>query len=842
MEAFYLRISFWALASLLIFSQLSQAQSQEQYQSGRVSKMTFSKIAEEEAKNPPIIMTKRVGNEESVEYEERDAKIPEGSNIKTFDIKAPKNQQKSGKRDKSPAPVQNFEGLNDSDTSIPPDTHGAVGPNHIMVTLNTQVRILNRSGGTISTVSLQGFWGSVSNNAFDPKVYYDPYDNRWIVVAADDARSNDSGILIAASETSDPTGNWNRYFIEGDPSNTLWFDYPGLGFNNNWVVVTGNMFPINSGSSAVNLYYWSKQDLYDGVSNLTANRLQGVSSSTLTMMPAIMYDNNINRIYMLQSWNGSSGSVRFSKMQENSSGTSMSFSEIGFLSVSDTWAFSPSETNSAPQSGSSEKINNGGSRILDAVYRAESGTFWACQNAFLPTNSPDRTIVQWWEIDPDLNNDGNDGDTDVLQFGRIDGDADNKFYAYPSLAVNAVGDMLIGYTSFSSSQFASAEYSVHEAEDAAGTTQPTYQYKAGEGPYFKTFGGDRNRWGDYSATCVDPENDLNIWTLQEIAKPPQTSDVSNPGRWSVHWALVTFDGTTAINAVSVADNSLCVDESVNVNFIKVGTFASGNIFTVELSDANGAFGSPTVIATGVASPISVNFPSNTPASDNYRVRVRSSNPVLVSEPSGPFQISTPPTDDASAISIQPTGADRLQVTWDNGNGEGRLVLVKEGSDFTPADFPNDGQSYSASSIYGLGSLIGEAYVVYRGSNNSVIINGLDLNTTYYVAVIEFSCDPPNYRLASVPSQSSTITNLAAELNRALKVYPNPTSNELRLELPGISQKITYQLYDKQGKLLEERVLENTQETVYDVSRLPKGVYQLKIMVNGESISKKLVIR
>ncbi len=37
----------------------------------------------------------------------------------------------------SPAPTDNFPALGDDNSAIPPDTHGAVGPNHLMVTLNT---------------------------------------------------------------------------------------------------------------------------------------------------------------------------------------------------------------------------------------------------------------------------------------------------------------------------------------------------------------------------------------------------------------------------------------------------------------------------------------------------------------------------------------------------------------------------------------------------------------------------------------------------------------------------------------------------------------------------------
>src|SRR5438128_2275913 len=41
----------------------------------------------------------------------------------------------------SPAPASSFQALSDDNSRIPPDTHGAVGPSHLSVTLNSQARI-----------------------------------------------------------------------------------------------------------------------------------------------------------------------------------------------------------------------------------------------------------------------------------------------------------------------------------------------------------------------------------------------------------------------------------------------------------------------------------------------------------------------------------------------------------------------------------------------------------------------------------------------------------------------------------------------------------------------------
>jgi beta-xylosidase len=79
-------------------------------------------------------------------------------------------------------PCVNFRALDDDGTSNPPDVNGAIGFDYLMTTLNTQVRIQNKQGTVISTVSLDGFWDRIGHtDIFDPKITYDPYGRRWIL-------------------------------------------------------------------------------------------------------------------------------------------------------------------------------------------------------------------------------------------------------------------------------------------------------------------------------------------------------------------------------------------------------------------------------------------------------------------------------------------------------------------------------------------------------------------------------------------------------------------------------------------------------------------------------------
>src|SRR5439155_16438603 len=138
-----------------------------------------------------------------------------------------------------------FQALDDSLTVIPPDTQGAVGPNHIMTTLNDRIRIQTKTGDTLRTVSLRSFWRT-TNTTFDPKITYDPFNNRWIFVALTNPETSSSMILLAVSQTNDPLGIWFILRIKADSTATSWADFPSIGFNNKWFVIQTNMFGIGT--------------------------------------------------------------------------------------------------------------------------------------------------------------------------------------------------------------------------------------------------------------------------------------------------------------------------------------------------------------------------------------------------------------------------------------------------------------------------------------------------------------------------------------------------------------------------------------------------------------------
>jgi hypothetical protein len=175
-------------------------------------------------------------------------------------------------------------------------------------------------------------------------------------------------------------------------------------------------------------------------------------------------------------------------------------------------------TPGAPQLGNDNTIDTSDTRVLNVVYR--NGSVWATHHVVGPSG---KVEVAWYRIDP--------GTGAVESQGRI-GDP-IRWYYYPSIAVNKDNVAAIGFSGSSTAEYVGGYYTI--IPPSSGTAEPVALLKAGEAPYNKIFDGEDNRWGDFSATVVDPTDDTSFWTLQEYAKLP----VSGISQWGTWWGKFT---------------------------------------------------------------------------------------------------------------------------------------------------------------------------------------------------------------------------------------------------------------------------------------------------------------
>ncbi len=482
----------------------------------------------------------------------------------------------------SPPPANGFTALDDNISSIPPDVNGGVGPNHLMVTLNSQYAIQTRAGSNLSTVSIATFWTGLGiSSPFDPKTTYDPYNNRWISVAVSNSRSANSSLLIAVSQSSDPTGSWNRYRIDATGVDTMWLDYPSMGFNKDWIVISGNMFGnVNSSYQTCLVYALNKADFYAGGTGQYT--VINAGSDAFTLAPAITYDNSISTVYLGESYNGNSGGSGYIRLFTLTGSVGSEVLSSGtFASTPNPWEWGTG-TDFAPQLGSANKIRCNDDRMLNCVYR--NGAVWMAHSVFLPAASPTRSSIQWWKLTTS---------GAITSRDRIDDASGTTFYAFPSISVNSNDDAVMGYSIFSSSMYASASYALKLASDA--NFQSDYIFKSGLAKYYKTYSGTANRWGDYTLTQVDPLNDNDFWTLQEYAITPG----GGYDRWGTWWANVSLGNPVA--DFNADKTSACV--SSNVIFTSSSTGA--------INSFGWNFGAGASPATSTSSgPVTVQYASS----------------------------------------------------------------------------------------------------------------------------------------------------------------------------------------------------------------------------------------
>ena len=440
----------------------------------------------------------------------------------------------------SPSLANNFNAVDDNNLFIPPDTEGAPGLDKLVVTVNGTVRIQQKSDGTVlSSVLLNTFFGAIPSvgTVFDPHVLYDPYAGRWIVVAVSD--STPAKVLLAVSQSSDPSGSWNEYSVDSDPTNQAWADYPTVGFNKNWIVVSVNMFVGNS-FVRTQTYAFDKGKAYAGAgagggAYQLFTRLYATDED-FTLAPAATYDSNADDLYLTEDYDGTGAfstlPLRLFKLGGpvgSATLTRLSDPSGPALTTLGHWSdVSSGSVGFALQFGSNKPIDTGDARLTQCVYR--NSAVWCTNAVFLPLSSPSRSAVQWYEIDPATSR--------VLQAGRISDDSGTstrKFFAYPSIAVNKYNDALLGFSRFASDQYAGADYAFRACGDPANTFRDEAQYMSGAGSYFKTYSGTVNRWGDYSGTWVDPSDDTSMWTIQEYAKAPPSP---NGGTWGTWWGAL----------------------------------------------------------------------------------------------------------------------------------------------------------------------------------------------------------------------------------------------------------------------------------------------------------------
>jgi VCBS repeat-containing protein len=236
--------------------------------------------------------------------------------------------------------------------------------------------------------------------------------------------------------------------------------------------------------------------------------------------------------------------------------------------------------------------------------------------------------------------------------------------------------------------------------------------KAGEGPYLGTFfeAGSPVRWGDYSATTVDPVDPSHFWTFEEWA----ADDGSGGIEWSTQISEIIFPSKSppfAHNDIAgvtkshdVSGNVLTNDSDPNNEPLTVTAVTGARTNDAGQFIAKGAFGTLVVNGDGTftyEANKKIDFPDHGLAQDTFSYTATNTDnlssqatlTVTVVKPGDTYIAGTPGAD-ADHLSVVTGGNGRQVIDGSLGferisAGNGNDVLVGGPGDVLTGGKDND---------------------------------------------------------------------------------------------------------------------------------------------------------
>ena len=490
--------------------------------------------------------------------------------------------------DLTPPVTLSFDGISyaTGGTGSPPDTVGAVGPNHYVQMVNGSIQIFNKSGTTVfgpvfSNTIWSGFGGSCqTRNDGDPIVLYDRQADRWLVTQF--TAASPYMICAAVSTTPDPTGSYYRYAFN---VGSVLPDYFKFG-------VWPDAYYMSANETSYTAYAFDRASMlagaaatyvkFTGQTNLLMPADLDGATAPPAGSPGIFYtfkDNathggsdRIEVFNLVVNW-ATPASSTFT-LAHTIPVASFTYTVCGFFNF-----------DCIPQPGASvaQRLDPVSEWPMFRLAYRNFGPHQSLVGNFTVDVGSDRAGIRWFE----LRRTGV-GAWSLYQEGTQTS-ADTVHRWMGSIAQDRQGNIALGYSVSSSAIFPSIRYATRLATDPLGTLQTEVTLQTGSGYQNQ----NHSRWGDYSAMDVDPTNDCTFWYTNEYFS---TTGLS----WRTR--IGTF---TIPECVSVPDYTLTTGDAV-LDVCNPGSDSS--LFT--LAAQNGYAGNVTMSATGLPAGASAGFSVN----------------------------------------------------------------------------------------------------------------------------------------------------------------------------------------------------------------------------------------
>jgi hypothetical protein len=457
------------------------------------------------------------------------------------------------------APVDEggFLGISGNPNISPSDTTGAAGPSHVVTAVNIEYAVWPKdqlatpapaTPAPLLSGSLSSLFPNVPGFVFDPKVVYDHYRGRYVLVylsaqggpfPGNQLKSRIMIVTIPEATAADPS-TWCKRKINGDQGKKdgkQFADYPGLGFDRKYLYITTNQFAFDRGSEVfeyAQITAIGKSKLYGCRGKVNIQSFGGEETREARRRPAFTIQPAITETeaglgkteYLVSFQDRSCGSFCGNRMTiwriKRRKGELDLKKDTVSVPESRT-AFLGTQLGGSPQCNPIQTCwDVGDLRVVTAFYDADRGTLYTAHTVRAELGGPDgytEGAVRWYEFDPSPIK-----RTRLLRTGLIGEPL--KDTGWPSLATDVFGNLFVTYSQAGAPP--PGEYlSAYAATVPPGATAPdaVYRLKDGELTYVGSPGRPQ-RWGDYSATNRDPVDPADVWMVNQYARsdgsPPTT--------------------------------------------------------------------------------------------------------------------------------------------------------------------------------------------------------------------------------------------------------------------------------------------------------------------------------
>ena len=435
---------------------------------------------------------------------------------------------------------------------FPSDSHGAAGPTNLVTVTNVDIGVYNKTScALVSKVPLKALFGGFSIPAtqtlFDPRVLYDPAVGRFIVTAESDDSTNTDQFQYFAVSTDNSGTAWFMYrftlslgstFFCKRAANRFW-DYPSAGYSSARWFITANDFLGNTATGAILSI--------DKAPSLVGTSPQGFCFNNLAsnIAPPLVQDSSTTPFFLSP---GSGSSITRYRLNQGANAVLDTLTATAAIAVT-AWTAAPSAAQPNGQTldtldgrFQSATIQNGTS--LWNVHTVNVGGAVARLYQFSTTGtSPLFT-------------------KDLLTAG------DDRVFN-PSVAVNATNAFVTATRTWPSqgSPTGNAAMVMFRGPNssssgytfdviATSTSQFTQEFVAGVGfvPCNTSIPNVKEpscRWGDYSATQIDPSDTSAAWGFNQLV----TGTTS--GNWTTQAGLITGGAVCGAVVISSDFNNDC---------------------------------------------------------------------------------------------------------------------------------------------------------------------------------------------------------------------------------------------------------------------------------------------